>query len=102
MDLMEFFARFGKAFQAAGRFIVRHVSDNDIDIAVDYVREAAVKFLDNTERRNFVIQALMARLPISESVARWLVETALMRVKQEAIELIDKAGDAAKDANDNI
>lgn len=67
------------------------VPDEQIDAAIDLVAKAAVKFVDNAARREWVVARLMERFPIPESLARFLVEIAVQNAKKELDKLADKA-----------
>ena len=99
MNLKSFFAGLGKHILKAATYILKRVSDAQLDIAIGIVKVAAGKFVDNDSRRSWAIQQLMSQAKLPESLARWLVETAVIQAKAEAEELIEKAGDKAKDLN---
>ncbi len=58
------------------------LTDEVMKKALELVRQAAEQFADNTERREFVIAALM-RLGLPERLARLAVELAVMIWKKE-------------------
>lgn len=99
MDIKALFKNIGKGFVAAGKFILKRVSDSQIDIAVGIVSVAAGKFIDNGQRREWAVKQLMAELKLPESLARWLVETAVLQLKGEAEALVTKAATKAKAHN---
>lgn len=68
-----------KAFGYAQR---AGLTDEVLKRALELVRQAAEQFEDNTERREFVIAALM-RLGLPERLARLAVELAVMIWKKE-------------------
>ena len=100
MTLKEFFASLGKGFVSVGKYLIKRTTDDQLTFAVVVVRQAALRFIENNARREWAVRKLMEKLPISESLARWLIETAVQHVKAEAAEAIEKAGEAAKHAND--
>jgi hypothetical protein len=78
-------------FISIGKLIKKGLSaakDNGLDDALvesvlPLVREAAILFLDNAERRNYVIKILVAK-GVPESVARIALELALQIIKKES------------------
>ena len=62
--------------------VKRHVSEYDLDLALHFVREAATKYVDNTQRREWAVSQLMRR-GIPESIARLAVELAVQLIKKE-------------------
>ena len=99
MNLKEFFSGLGKNIIKAAKYILKHVTDAQLDLAIGIVKIAAGKFVDNDSRRSWAINQLMTQGKLPEALARWLVETAVIHAKAEAEELIDKAGDKVKDLN---
>ena len=71
-----------KAFDAAK---ANGLTDQLLSQALGLVREAATQFADNTERREWVVAALVAN-KVPESVARFAVEAALQVLKRELAE----------------
>lgn len=59
----------------------RSVPDAHLGAGIEYVEAAAVKYLDNSLRRAWVIQQLMERFGIPESIARLITELAVTQVK---------------------
>lgn len=100
MNLKSFFAGLSKGLVKVANYIIKRISDSQIDVAIGIVRVAAVKFVDNAARREWAVSQLQSELKLPESLARWLVETAVLQLKSEAQELIDKAGDKVKELND--
>ena len=96
MNLKSFFGGLGKGILKAAKYLLKRVTDSQLDMAIGVVKIAAGKFIDNDSRRSWAINQLMTQGKLPESLARWLVETAVIHVKAEAEELIDKAGDEAK------
>lgn len=58
------------------------LTDDIVNVALPYVREASKKFVDNDERREWVVKALVAR-KVPESIARIAVELAYRIYKTE-------------------
>ena len=58
------------------------LSDEVVDLALRWVRVAAVQFVDNVERREFVVKTLVDR-GIPESISRLAVELAYRLYKKE-------------------
>ena len=100
MNLKTFFSGLGNGFLKVAKYILKRVPDTQLDLAIGIVKIASGKFIDNDSRRSWAINQLMTQGKLPESLARWLVETAVIHAKAEAEELIDKAGDKAKDLND--
>lgn len=84
MDISKLFKLVTAALAEAGLFLRKGVVDADIDVAADLVAAASAKFVDNASRREWAVDQLVARLGVPESIARWLVETAVLRLKAEA------------------
>ena len=82
---------FGKGITFALGFIKAQFNEEEIHHAAGLVKLAEAKFIDNSERREWVVGLLMKRLP--ESLARLLVELALQFVKKQAADLTDKLAD---------
>lgn len=59
------------------------ITDALMKLGIAYAKEAALKFTDNTQRREWVVQQLVTR-GIPESVARLIVELAVQFIKKEA------------------
>ncbi len=70
---------FKRAFQVAES---RGLTDDLIARALTLVKDAQVRFADNTQRREWVIAALMAA-GVKESIARLAVELAVQVFKGE-------------------
>jgi hypothetical protein len=99
MNLKAFFSGLGKNILKAAKYILKRVPDVQLDIAIGIVKVAAGKFIDNEQRRNWAVGQIMSELKLPESLARWLVETAVIHAKAEAEDVIEKAGDKVKDLN---
>lgn len=59
------------------------ITDEQWAIAVQIVKDAAVKFPDNAQRREWAVAKLMSFTNLPESVSRWLVETAVQSLKRK-------------------
>lgn len=71
-----------KALRGTLAWIRSRLTQDDFVFAVSIVRAAMVKFGDNAERREWAVTQLRRR-GIPESLARWLVETALQEHKRQ-------------------
>lgn len=82
--VISFFKKFGallkRAFEAAE---ASGLNDKVVAIAEPLVREAAERFVENTQRREWVVAMLVAK-GIPESIARLAVELAVQLVKRGA------------------
>mgnify|MGYP001609268981 CR=1 FL=1 len=58
------------------------LTDEIIQIAIPYIKQASIKYIDNTNRREWVVAVLMAR-GLPESVARLATELAYRIYKAE-------------------
>lgn len=67
------------AFQAAGG---NGLTDQIVALALVFVKEAATKFSDNAEKREWAVQQLIQR-HVPESLARLGVELAYQQLKKE-------------------
>ena len=99
MGLKSFFKSLGKTFTQVGKFILSRITDDQLVVAMLVVREAAGKFIDNTARREWAVAKLISEFHLSESLARWLVETAILQIKAEANDVLDTVEDKAKASN---
>ena len=97
MNLKAFFSGLGKSILKAAKYILKRVPDAQLDLAIGIVKVAAGKFIDNDSRRSWAVHQLMTEAKLPESLARWLVETAVIHIKAEAEELIDEAAEKVKD-----
>lgn len=87
---MSFFGSIGDFFKKVGTLFVKAfkaaadngLTDKIIQIALVYVEEAASKFTDSTEKREYVV-ALLVSKGIPESIARLAVELAVQLFKSE-------------------
>ena len=93
MNVGRIFGFLGKAFAHIGKAILRFVKDDQLEQAIDIVKEAGATFIDNAARREWAVIQIMQRFGVPERIARWLVETAVI----ELHELMDSAADKAKD-----
>ena len=100
MSFVSFVKKIGKGLQAAAKRIFKSVTDRQIDVAIAIVKAASIKFTDNAERREWAVEKVQSELRLPESLARWLVETAVIQVKEEIAQLLDEAGEAVKKLND--
>ncbi len=69
-----------KAFQAAK---ARGLTDALVAKALELARFAAVRFVENTERRTWVIEHMISS-GVPESIARLALELAVQQLKKEA------------------
>ena len=67
---------------------VAGVNDELLEFALKYIRVANKKFIDNTEKREFVVQLLLNR-KVPESIARLVVEMAFQVWKSEITNKIE-------------
>jgi hypothetical protein len=88
--MLTFFRRLGTWLKKALTVVSDVVGDDTVKMALDWVRVAAEKELDNAARREFVVKMLMAR-GIPESIARLATELAVQLLKKELKELEDEA-----------
>lgn len=83
---VDFFKALGrlakKAFTVAQE---RGLTDDLIQLALQFVTKAAVDLPDNDARREWVIQQLVAR-GVPESIARLAVELAVQLFKKQAVQ----------------
>ena len=91
MNPLKFIARpfviFGKMVgKAFNYFIEEGLSDENLKIALELVKEAADKFSENTEKREWVVRGLVG-IGIPGPVARILVELAVKLWKKERVKL---------------
>lgn len=97
MGIGDFFKGLSRVFKGLFRKIAEVVPEEYLVHGIQLVEDAAVRFMDNRSRREWVINQLMTRFHIPESVARLVTEMAVTAVKNG----IHKAGDSAEDAVDS-
>jgi pimeloyl-CoA synthetase len=76
------FKKLGSWLSKAVKFVEEKVSDENISMAVAWVKVAREKFVDQSERREFVVKLLKAK-GVPENLARLAVEIAVGLVKAE-------------------
>ena len=87
---MSIFGNIGKFFKKFGSLILQALesagaaglTDDVVQLALAWVRVAATKFTDNTEKREFVV-AILVKKGIPEYIARLAVEMAYAFFKKE-------------------
>jgi len=99
MEVKKFFKGLGKGLALVGKYVLKFATDAQIDVVVGIVTISANKFIDNAERREWAVAQVQKELKVPESIARWLVETALLHVKARVAESIHDVGDKAKTFN---
>lgn len=62
-------------------FIRNLLPANTLNVAINLVKHASIKFMDNAARREWVVKELINTLHIKESIARIAVEIALQTLK---------------------
>jgi len=95
MDILGFLKGIGH-FLAKAMGIVRQIVPEELLAhAIELVKAARDKFLDNTDRREWVVQELLKisinGVHLPESVIRLAVELAVSIVKKETQSVIDAA-----------
>ena len=81
----------GKSLAKAFKFAVDHgLTDQIIAIALPYVKLASTKYVENKDRREWVISELMKH-NIPEGISGMALELALKLYKDELAKLIAKA-----------
>lgn len=87
---MNIFGSIGGFFKRLGSFlfkgmtyaIEKGLTDELVKLALGFVREAADKLVNNTEKREYIVRELMNR-GVPESLSRLAVELAVMIYKKE-------------------
>lgn len=92
MGILDFFKSLGSKMKSVFNVIHKLVPDEQLDKAIDLAADAAKKFVDNEDRRNYVIMKLKNQFGVTESIARLLVELAVTHLKHG----IDKVDEEAK------
>lgn len=87
MNIKDFFKKIGKSMTSIFHAVESVIPHEYLTAGIALVKEAAVKFVDNAAKREWVVQELVTKLHIPESIARVIVEAALHKVKDE----LDKA-----------
>src|SRR4051812_16833301 len=83
---VEFMKTVGHLLAKTFSIIKKLVPEDQLAKAIELVRLAATRFVDNADRREWVVHELMTLLHLPESVARFLTELALQHVKADAID----------------
>lgn len=84
MSFFGFFKKIGHVLQSIIEYAGGNgLTDELIQEALKWVKVAASKELDNSQRREFVVQILMSKFHIPESIARLAVELAVQALKKE-------------------
>lgn len=92
MNISDFFRNIGHFLGRTFGIIKKIVPEALLVKAIGLCQQAAIKFTDNTLRRNWVIADLMKVPGMNESRARFLVELAVQHLKAD---VIDKAAGKA-------
>jgi hypothetical protein len=82
MPWYSFLVPIGRFLKRALGFVQTYATEENIELALGWVRVAANKFSDNAARREFVVSILINR-GLPENVARMLVEIAVGMLKAE-------------------
>ena len=93
MFLVDFFKGIGHFLAKTFGLVKKLVPEEQLAQAIELVRQAADKFVDNADRRRWVIAEIQQLFHLPESVARLIVELAVQHVKAD---VIDKVADAAE------
>lgn len=93
MNIKDFFKKIGHGFLSIYHAVEKVIPEEYLVLGVPLVKEAAIKFAENSNRREWVVHELVTRVHLPESIARIIVEVALHRVKDE----IEKVGTATTD-----
>ena len=81
--------------------LVAHlVTDEQVDIAMIFVRKASTDITGNAQRRVWVSDQLQSRFHISESIANLITELALQAVKKQIAKGVNKLEDVLSDDDD--
>ena len=91
--IFRFFRGVGKLLGKALGIVRDQITEEDLGKGIAFVKAAEEKFLDNRERREWVVERLRA-LGLPEFIARIVVELALRLVKKETQRLSEKAAGA--------
>ena len=91
--IFRFFRGVGKLLGKALGIVRDQITEADLARGMALVQDAESKFLDNAQRREWVVARLKA-LGVPEFLARIIVELALRLVKKEAKRLTEKAANA--------
>lgn len=95
MSIKSFFSRVKTTLQKGWELLQRAGLDDEVmSLAQRYVKTAATKYVDNNERREWVLRVLVDH-KVPEGVARVAIELALKLLKQEISDRLD--AELAKD-----
>lgn len=84
MSVGSFFKKLGGGVLKSLHLVAQLVTDQQVAVAIQWVRQAAgQQFVDNTRRREFAVARVQSALHIPESLSRYLVELAVQVVKHE-------------------
>lgn len=86
-----FFRKLGGALKSVWHVVDKFVPDEQLIAGIEYVEQAAVQFVDKGLMRAWVVEQLMKRFGIPESIARLITELAVTQVKRGIHDGADKA-----------
>ena len=86
MNIIGFFKKVGSLLKKALGIIKELVPEETLALALVWVRVAATKYVDNAQRREWVVGILVAK-KIPEAIARLAVEIAVQLYKKEVAKL---------------
>lgn len=90
-SIVGFFKKLGSALKHVWKVVDKLVPDEQLIAGIEYVEQAAVQFVDKGLMRAWVLEQLMKRFGIPESIARLITELAVAQVKNGIHEGADKA-----------
>lgn len=94
MNIVSFFKGIGHALAGAFGVIKKVVPEEMMVAGLEFVKAAALKELDNSGKRAWVVGQIQGRFKVGESVARLVTELAVTQLKHGVDVDIEKAEEA--------
>lgn len=94
MNIVDFFKGIGHLLARAFGIIKKIVPEEQLTHAIELAKQAAERFVDTAQRREWVVNELMAVFHVSESVARLICELAVQHLKADVIDKAAQAGES--------
>ncbi len=94
--LGSFFKKLGGGMKKLFSLVATLATDQQISVAMGIVQQFAGQQIDNARRREAAVARVQSKLKVPESLARWLVETAVQALKKQANAELNKIEELLK------
>jgi hypothetical protein len=95
--LGKLFGWIGKKMAVVLHLVATLITDEQVSLAMVFVREASTNIVGNTNRKEWVSGQLQQRFHLSESLANLITELALQAVKKQIAKGVDTLEDLLSD-----